>query len=101
MFKDIIVFDWNEGNKDKNVVKHNVSNSECEEIFFNKPIIVSNDAGHSENESRYYALGRTNENKNLFIAYTIRENKIRIISARPQSKKERLNYEKAKKNTRI
>ena len=52
-------FQWDEGNRDKNWTKHKVSNSECEEVFCNESLIVP-DIKHSEQEQRYYALGRTN-----------------------------------------
>ncbi|MBU1071048.1 BrnT family toxin, partial [Patescibacteria group bacterium] len=45
-------------------------------------------------EKRFRSLGRTNKNRKLFISYTIRNQKIRIISARDQNKKERRIYEK-------
>jgi uncharacterized protein len=81
-------FDWDEGNIDKNWIKHNVSNMECEELFFNVPLLSSDDESHSLEEKRYYALGQTNTRRWLFIAFTIRENKIRVISARDMNQKE-------------
>ena len=87
-------FDWDEGNRDKNWRKHNVSNAECEEPFFNRPLWVANDVGHSQGEQRYYALGQTNTGKLLFIVFTIRQNRIRVISARDMSRKERKFYAK-------
>jgi uncharacterized DUF497 family protein len=75
-------FDRDEGNIDKNWIKHQVTNSECEELFFNLPLLLADDKRHSREELRYYALGQTNFNRWLFIAFTIRDNKIRVISAR-------------------
>jgi uncharacterized DUF497 family protein len=80
-------FDWDEGNLDKKWIKHQVSNSECEEIFFNLPLLLADDTQHFQEEKRYFVLGQTNANRRLFIAFTIRENKIRVISAREMSKK--------------
>ena len=88
-------FDWDDGNIDKNWVKHQVSNSECEELFFNLPLQLANDSKHSQDEKRYYALGQTNARRWLFIAFIIRENKIRVISARDMSQKEGRIYAKA------
>jgi len=88
-------FDWDEGNIDKNWIKHQVSNSECEELFFNLPLLIADDKKHSQAEKRYYVLGQTNANRWLFIAFTIRENKIRVISARDMSPKEESTYAKA------
>ncbi|MCD4719950.1 MAG: BrnT family toxin [Desulfobacula sp.] len=88
-------FDWDDGNIDKNWKKHKVTPSECEQIFFNLPLIIQNDAKHSEKEVRYYSLGQTNVKRLLFIAFTIRNNFIRVVSARDMSRKERKAYEKA------
>ena len=85
-------FDWDAGNIDKNWIKHQVSNSECEELFFNLPLVVADDTAHSQDEERFYALGQTNARRWLFIAFTVRENKIRVISARDMSQKEREIY---------
>jgi uncharacterized DUF497 family protein len=87
-------FEWNRGNIDKNWIKHKIKTEECEQIFFNKPLIISEDIKHSQNEQRFYALGKTIENKLLFIVFTIRKNKIRVISARKMNKNEKKIYEK-------
>jgi uncharacterized protein len=44
----------NEGNATKILNKHRVSISECEEVFFNMPIIVKRDVKHSVSGDRYY-----------------------------------------------
>lgn len=88
-------FDWDEGNKNKNATKHSVSWLECEQIFFNKPLLLEEDIHHSHTEQRFYALGKTDENRQLFVAFTIRNNLIRVISARDMSKRERKYYEQA------
>jgi uncharacterized DUF497 family protein len=85
-------FDWDKGNIEKNWERHKVSFVECEEVFFNEPLIVQEDEVHSTGENRYYALGRTNDERCLFIVFTIRRNKIRVISARDMSKRERRIY---------
>lgn len=88
-------FDWDESNREKNWEKHQVLASECEEVFFNLPLLLQPDPTHSEKEPRYFVLGHTTANKRLFIAFTVRDNKIRVISARDMSKKERKIYEQA------
>jgi uncharacterized DUF497 family protein len=75
-------FEWDNWNITKNWDKHNVSTWECEQIFFNKPLIVKRDKEHSELENRYYVLGRTNMNRLLFAVFTIRNEKIRITCRR-------------------
>jgi hypothetical protein len=91
---DCTGFEWDEGNQDKNLVKHNVKWYEAEEIFFNTPLIVNHDKKHSGSESRYYALGHTNTDRELFIVYTIRGSLIRVITARDMNKKESIIYGK-------
>ncbi|MCU0599970.1 MAG: BrnT family toxin [Desulfobacterales bacterium] len=75
-------FEWDQGNLTKNWDQHDVSSGECEQIFFNRPLIIKRDKEHSKNENRYYVLGRTNVNRLLFAVFTVRNDKIRIISAR-------------------
>jgi hypothetical protein len=73
---------------------------EAEEVFFNKPLIISVDIKHSIDEKRYYALGITNKQRHLFVVFTIRKELIRIISARDMNKNEREKYyEKSKENS--
>lgn len=93
-------FQWDKGNLDKNWIRHKVTNSECEQVFFNKPLVVGDDPKHSQIEKRWYVLGRTDANRLLFIVFTIRKNLIRVISARDMNKKERkVYYEQIKKHS--
>ena len=82
-------FEWDKGNIDKNWIKHKVSPSECEQIFFYHPLVIQDDIKHSNIEKRFYALGKTDMKRFLFIAFTVRNNLIRVISARDMSRKER------------
>lgn len=59
-FDLIVGFEWDAGNARKSEVKHSVSQVEAEEVFFNNPLLISTDDKHSEHESRYMALGKTN-----------------------------------------
>lgn len=93
LLKKCIGFQWDSGNSDKNWIKHNVSKNECEQIFFNEPLIVADDIRHSQTENRWYTLGKTDFERKLFVVFTIRENLIRVISARDMNKKERKYYE--------
>ena len=86
-------FDWDEGNREKNWLKHRVATGECEEVFFNLPLLLQPaDVAHSQVESRYYVLGQTDLGRNLFIVFTVRKDKIRVISARDMSRNERSIY---------
>ena len=90
-------FEWDNYNADKIWSKHQVTPSECEQIFFNLPLIIADDEKHSKKEKRYYALGHTDINRLLFIAFTIRRDNIRVISARNMSPKERKVYQSYEK----
>lgn len=95
-------FQWDEGNLDKNWILHQVTNSECEETFFNLPLILAIDNEHSLTETRYYALGRTDGNHWLFIAFTIRAQLIRVISARDMNERETRKYaDRIQKHSRL
>ena len=89
-------FQWDAANANKNWINHQVSCSACEEVFFNEPILLYEDtkhSEHSEHEARYYVLGKTNDDRKLFIVFTMRKELIRVISARDMNKKERQIYE--------
>ena len=86
-------FDWDRGNIQKSWERHRVAFYECEEIFFYEPVIVPNPE-HSETEQRYYAFGRTVRGRLLTVVFTVRRDRIRIISARDMSRKERRRYGK-------
>lgn len=87
-------FDWDKGNARKND-KHGVSMAEAEQIFFNDPLLIMEDAKHSKSEPRLHALGKTNEGRELHITFTLRNagEKIHVISARDMHRKERTIYE--------
>ena len=87
-------FNWDEGNLAKNWDKHDVSSGECEQIFFNKPLILKRDSKHSLSENRYYVLGRTDSDRLFFAVFTVRNDKIRIISARDMTFAEAERYQK-------
>lgn len=86
-------FEWDDGNRNKSQAKHKVSTGEAEQVFFNEPLTVIDDAKHSQNEKRFAAFGVTDAGRRLVAIYTIRGSKIRIISARGMHKKEREFYE--------
>ncbi len=87
-------FEWDLGNLDKNLKKHNVSCQEAEEVFVNQPLLVVEDDKHSKDEKRFHLLGKSNTNRYLFLSITIRNQKVRIISIRDMNKKEKKEYEK-------
>jgi len=89
----IVGFDWDEGNERKSLEKHVVSKFESEEVFFNIPILLLDDKKHSEKESRFHALGKTDTGRLLHMTFTIRADKLQVISARDMHRKEKKVYE--------
>ena len=88
-----IAFEWDKGNTDKNSKKHKVGNKEAEEIFEDKGLKILKDLKHSQKEERFFAYGITKRKRKLHIVFTIRDQRLRIISARDQNRKERKFYE--------
>jgi uncharacterized DUF497 family protein len=86
-------FDWDEGNLLKNWERHRVSAVECEQVFFNRPLVTAPDEKHAKGEVRFYALGHTDVGRRLFVAFTLRGKLVRVISAREMNQRERRMYE--------
>ena len=89
-------FDWDAGNLDKNVLGHDVTPGEAEEIFFQAPLLLLDDSAHSRQEPRWLAHGTTARGRLLTAAFTIRGKRIRVISVRDMSRKERRIYAQAR-----
>lgn len=88
-------FEWDEGNATKSWATHAVSQSECEQVFFNAPLMLAPDTAHSQHEARWFALGHTNQHRLLFVVFTLRGSLIRVICARAMSRREREVYSNA------
>ena len=98
-FDQIVGFKWDAGNERKCLVKHRVTQSEAEEIFFNKPLLISMNDTYGTQERRFVALGKTQKARGLTVVFTFRQDAtlIRVISARDQHRKERQLYEQAQR----
>lgn len=88
-------FEWDAGNATKNWAKHEVSQSECEQVFFSQPLVLAADLAHSAQEDRFFALGQTDGGQLLLVVFTLRGSLVRVISARPMSRGEREVYRHA------
>ena len=88
-------FDWDEGNSRKSADKHGVGQAEAEQVFLNEPLLLAEDERHSRAEARFHALGRTDAGRPVHVTFTLRHGgtKVRVISARDMSRKERSHYE--------
>jgi len=92
-FEEFAGFQWDEGNINKNLVKHQVEDWESEQVFFNEPVLVLDDPKHSLVEKRWAAFGRTDAGRLLVVIFTKRGNLLRVISARDMNRKEMKYYE--------
>jgi uncharacterized DUF497 family protein len=94
--QEIFQFDWDLGNSEKSQKKHSVETKEAEEVFYDEaifPLGVQTEPAVAE--PRFGVLGKTYLGRHLHIAFTIRDGRLRIISARPMHRKEKLSYEQA------
>ena len=99
---EIVEFEWDTGNEQKNWITHHVRVEEAEEPFFAEERLIIEDIPHStKHEARYILIGKSKQGRMLFIVYTIRKEKKQIISSRDADKKEVLLYEKALKLTKV
>ena len=100
-WNQITGFDWDEGNARKSADKHEVLQSEAEQVFFNQALLIVPDHKHNHEEPRYHALGVTDDHRKLHITFTLRGagSLIRVISARNMHRKERKIYEQNQKDT--
>ncbi len=87
-------FDWDEANVEKNWERHRVTPEEAEDVFFHDPFVLRSDPGHSKREKRYRVLGKTGQERRLFVAFTIRDTLIRVISVRDMSQREDEEYQR-------
>lgn len=102
IFREPVEFEWDKGNIDKNLMDHGVSDKEAEEVFDSPSKFIFKDEKHSLVENRYMIWGVTNKTRKLAVFFTLRENKVRIISARDMNRKERRTYEKKiQSNTKV
>ncbi len=92
-FPDVEGFEWDDGNASKNWSRHQVSQTEAEQVFLNRPVVVTE--ASSGAESRWFAFGRTDRHRLLTVVFTIRGRLLRVVSARAMSRTERKNHGQA------
>jgi hypothetical protein len=85
-------FEWDDGNSDKNWRRHEVRQAETEQALLNTPLVVGAASKHRGGEPRFIALGQSDAGRLLAVVFTVRGTRIRVISARAMSKKERNIY---------
>ncbi len=89
-----VTFEWDRGNLDKSRRKHGITPEEAESVFADDYSLIIPDERHSIKENRFIIVGKSDKKRNLFVVFTTRKEKIRIISARGMHKKEGETYGK-------
>lgn len=91
----IVGFVWDDGSARKSLDKHGVSQKEAEEVFLDPHLQLLDDEKHGGDEKRIHAYGQDAAGRKLQVSFTLRDNDtlIRVISARPMSRRERASYE--------
>lgn len=85
-----LIFEWDSDKARINQIKHKVSFETATNVFFDENRIEKLDEEHSDDEERWQVIGMVDDI--LFVVYTDREDRTRIISARKADKTERRKY---------
>ena len=86
-------YEWDPAKDRINVEKHGVSFAEASTVFVDPHHITVFDEHHSIEELRFRTIGYTTTNRLVVVAHTDREDRIRIITAREATSRERRQYE--------
>jgi uncharacterized protein len=86
-------FDWDPDKAAENIRRHRVSFEEAATVFRDPLSRTFLDPGHAEGEERYLDIGHSETRRLLIVSYTERQGRVRIISARLATRKERRSYE--------
>jgi uncharacterized protein len=89
----MFLFEWDSDKARKDIEIHDVSFDEASTAFGDALSLTIHDPLHSDEEDRFILIGNSYKNRLLVVVHTERGNKIRIISARKATKKERKQYE--------
>lgn len=85
-------FEWDESKAQSNQRKHDVSFDEAVSAFYDPRQIAFYDPAHSDDEDRELLIGHSSQGRLLLVSYTVRDDTIRIISARKATRKEGEDY---------
>ena len=88
-----MIFEWDTNKAATNLVKHGVSFAEAKTVFDDPIYVDFYDPDHSDEEYRYIMIGMSLQSRLLLVAYTERDDRVRLISAREATRKERKAYE--------
>ncbi len=94
---DVPTFEWDAAKAEANLKRHGVSFEEAVTVFQDPLAKVHADPDHSESEAREILIGHSARGRLLLVAFTDRQGKIRLISARKVTRSERRGYEESQK----
>ena len=89
----MLIFEWDAQKAGENEQKHGVSFIEASEVFDDDHSSSVPDPDHSSDEARYLIFGMSKQGKHLVVSYTERGDRIRLVSARQMTSRERKAYE--------
>jgi len=89
----VLIFEWDPDKARESEQKHGVSFLEASEVFDDDHSSTVQDPDHSVDEARYLIFGASKQSKHLVVSYTGRGDRIRLISARQMTARERRAYE--------
>jgi len=90
-----IDFEWDSTKAEENLKRHGVTFEEALTVFANPLARIFDDPDHSTDESREIVVGHSQKHRLLLVSFTQRSAKVRIISARKMTKRERADYEQS------
>ncbi|HUT95935.1 MAG TPA: BrnT family toxin [Thermoguttaceae bacterium] len=91
-----LVFEWDDRKAKQNIKKHGVSFEEASTVFADPLAVTIDDPLHSDDEDRYVTLGQSQRRRLLVVVLTDRDERMRIISARVATRRERRDYEEGR-----
>jgi uncharacterized DUF497 family protein len=86
-------FEWDNNKAESNILKHGITFEEAVTVFADPYLLFTEDSKNSLREEREWAIGESEKGSILVVIFTMRDEKIRIISARKATKRERKRYE--------
>jgi uncharacterized protein len=89
----MLEFEWDPDKAATNVAKHGVSFEEAATVFGDSLSLTVYDPDHSQDEDRFITMGTSRDGRLILVSHTDRDDRIRIISARAATKRERKAYE--------
>jgi uncharacterized protein len=86
-------FEWDDNKAESNFLKHGIQFEDAVTVFADPYLLFTEDSSHSQGKEREWAMGEAEDGSIVVVVFTMRGERIRIISARKATKKECQRYE--------